>query len=159
MRQLLTAPNPILRQKCDPADAFNDDVHKLIKEMAEFMYSRRADRIAPIGFAAPQLGESLCVIVFYPNPYFRELNAIDGLINPELVYAREPTPLSETCLSIPGREFIVQRAKVVKVRGYTFGGYSKTYKARDLLAQVFQHEIDHLDGVLIDSIGKLVTGR
>jgi len=159
MSELIKVPNPILRQKCRPVRNFNKEIKELIQELASYMYAHRTDEFAPIGLAAPQLGKSLQVIVFYPNPSFRELKGIDELINPELVYAREPVIVTESCLSIPGKTYTLQRAKLVKVRGYNFDGYKRSYKARGLFAQMFQHELDHLNGILIDKIGKLIVMR
>jgi len=159
MRELLTSPNPLLRKKCDPVGNFNKEVKELIEELANYMYAHRTDETAPIGLTAPQFGESLQVIAFYPNPSFRELEGIEELINPELVYAREPVIVTESCLSLPGRKYTLQRAKLVKVRGYGFDGRRRSYKARALFAQMFQHELNHLDGILIDRIGDLIDER
>ncbi|HUV52302.1 MAG TPA: peptide deformylase [Dehalococcoidia bacterium] len=159
MRELLTLPNPILRKKCHPVGNFNKEIKELIEELAGYMYAHRTDEIAPIGLTAPQLGESLQVIVFYPNPAFREKKGIEELINPELVYARESITVTESCLSLPGKTYTLQRAKLVKVRGYNFDGRKRTYKARALFAQMFQHELNHLDGILIDRIGELIVFR
>ena len=159
MRELLKVPNPILRQKCRPVGNFNKEVKELIEELANYMYAHRTDEAAPIGLTAPQLGESLQVIVFYPNPAFREMEGIEEFINPGLVYAREPVTVTESCLSLPGKTYTLQRAKLVKVRGYSFDGRRRSYKARALFAQMFQHELNHLDGILIDEIGKLIVSR
>jgi len=156
MRELLKVPNPILRKKCRPVGNFNKEIKELIEELASYMYAHHNDEAAPIGLTAPQLGESLQVIVFYPKPAFREKEGIEELINPELVYAREPVMVTESCLSIPGKTYTLQRAKLVKVRGYVFDGRRRTYKARALFAQMFQHELNHLDGILIDRIGELL---
>lgn len=159
MRELLKVPNPLLRQKCRPVGTFNKEIKELIEELANYMYAHRTDEAAPIGLAAPQFGESLQVIVFYPNPAFRELEGIDELINPEFVYTREPVTVTESCLSLPGRKYTLQRAKLVKIRGYNFDGRKRSYKARALFAQMFQHELNHLDGILIDRIGELIVSR
>ncbi|MBA7706456.1 Peptide deformylase [subsurface metagenome] len=76
------------------------------------------------------------------------------VINPELVYAKGKYIVQESCLSIPGKEFTVRRAKIVKIRGLTLDNVMRTFRGRDLLAQVFQHELNHIDGILIDQIGE-----
>lgn len=156
MREFLTVPNPILRQKCAPvADSYHE-MRGLVQDMADHMYAHRNDKFAPIGLSAPQFGESVRVIVFYPNPSFRERDAIQELINPSILRTRKLVKLTETCLSIPGKEFTLKRYDIVKIRGYTFDGRSRAFKARGILAQLFQHEMNHLDGVLIDEIGEPV---
>ena len=152
-RELLKVPNPILRKKCEPVKN-PEDVRELVEDMKEFMYSHRSDELAPIGLSAPQLGELLRVFIFYPNHLYREMNGIGELINPELVYARDFKDLRETCLSLPEKSFIISRATRVKVRGFTVEGVTRTYKAWGLFAQVLQHELNHLDGVLVDTIAK-----
>lgn len=159
MRELLTVPNPILRKKCRPVGNFNKETKELVEELASYMYAHRTDKVAPIGLTAPQLGESLQVIVFYPNPAFRDKKGIEELINLELVYAREPIMVIESCMSLPGKTYRLQRAKLVKVRGYSFDGRRRSYKAKALFAQMFQHELNHLDGVLIDRIGEPIVWR
>jgi len=149
-RELLTVPNLILRKKCEPVKN-PEDIRELVGDMKEFLISHRSDDIAPIGLSAPQIGESLRVFVFYPNHLYREREGIEELINPELVSAKDFKDLNESCLSLPGKSFIISRATRVKVRGLTIEGVIRTYKARDLFAQVLQHELNHLDGILVDS--------
>ena len=76
------------------------------------------------------------------------------VINPELVYAKGNALVYESCLSIPGKEFRLRRAKIVKIRGLTLDNVMRSFRGRNLLAQVFQHELNHLDGTLIDQIGE-----
>ncbi len=159
MREILRVPNPILRQNCEPVTVFGPEVRSLVQDMADYMYAHRNDEIAPIGLSAPQFGESIRVIVFYPNPEFRERGAIQEFINPTILHAKELVVrrCTETCMSIPGKEFVLMRYSLVKVQGRTCDGRSRTFKARGLFAQLLQHEINHLDGVMIDSIGRLVV--
>jgi len=154
MRELLTVPNNTLRSVCKPVEGIDDEVKSIAQDLADHIFAHREDKIAPVSMAAPQLGESIRVIAFYPNPAYRERDGIDVLINPELLKSRKFVVLRETCLSIPGKAFWVTRAKRVKVRGLDLNGKTKTYKATELLAQMLQHEIDHLDGKLIDKIGR-----
>lgn len=159
MRELLTVKNDskgILKTPCKPVKTINSAVNSVAQDLSAYMFTHREDEVAPIGLAASQLGELTRVIAFYPNPIFRERDGIEVLINPELIKARKFILLTETCLSIPEKIYVVRRAKIIKVKGLTLNGRPKSYKAAGLFAQCLQHEIDHLNGVLIDSIGKLV---
>jgi len=156
MRRLLIVPSPILRQKCEPMVDSYQELRSLVQDMADYMYDHRNGEIAPIGLAAPQLGESVRVMVFYLNSEFRERDGIQELINPTILRTKKLIKRTETCLSIPGKVFSLKRYDIVKIQGFTLDGRSRTFRSRGLLAQVFQHEVNHLDGVLIDEIGELV---
>jgi peptide deformylase len=103
-----------------------------------------------LGLSAPQLGVLSRVIVCkYGEDYI-------GIINPEIVKKSDRTfPSVEGCLSIAGgrRRFIVMRSKKVKVKGLTTNGKPITYKGRGFFGAALQHEIDHLDGILISDKG------
>lgn len=154
MRKLVKVPNKLLRQQSQPVKTIDSEIKALASDMVEFMRLRQADKFQPIGLSAPQLGELLRVIAFSRNPMFIEGDDIQVLINPELVYQKGSQLVKESCISHPGKEFTLQRAKLVKIRGLTLDGVKRSFRGRGLLAQVFQHELDHLDGILIDKIGK-----
>ncbi len=154
MRKLHTIPDETLRTRCEPVKDIDEGVKSLAEELKDYMLAHRKDKIAPVSIAAPQLGESIRIIAFYPNQSFREREGIDILINPEFIKSSKLTIVSESCLSIPGEQFYVRRYKRVKIKGLGLDGKTKSFKATNLLAQIFQHEIDHLDGVLIDKVGK-----
>ncbi len=78
----------------------------------------------------------------------------DYRIEPILVYAKGSHLVPESCLSIPGKAFTLRRARIVKIRGLTLDNVQRSFRAHGLLAQVFQHELNHLDGILIDQIEK-----
>lgn len=156
MRELHTVPDEILRTPCKPVKDIDDEVKSVAQDLIDHVLAHREDKIAPVSMAAPQLGESIRVIIFYPNPAYRERDGIDVLINPELVKSRKFVVLRETCLSVPEKAFWVKRAKRAKVKGLDLDGKTKSYKAADLFAQMLQHEIDHLDGKLIDKTGRKV---
>lgn len=158
MRKLVVVPNPVLRQKCEPVETVTPAVRELAQEMVDYMYAHRTDKVIPVGLSAPQLGEPVRMFAFKPTLSSPE-GDIQVLTNPEIVYAKGVTTVREGCTSIPGKEYVLRRAKIVKIRGFDLDGNLKTFKGRGLLAQIFQHETDHLDGVLIDSIGKLIAGR
>ncbi|WP_160123165.1 peptide deformylase [Rhodovarius lipocyclicus] len=141
---ILYVPAPVLRAKAravGPADA--DRVRALAPRMLATMYE------APgIGLAAPQVGESLRLIVLdvsgkdeTPDPMV--------LVNPEVIAAsKELATREEGCLSLPNQYAEVTRPAVVKVRYQTLDGSRKDIEADGLMAACLQHEIDHLDGTL-----------
>ena len=152
MRKLVKLPSQALRQKSARVNKIDSKIKALAKEMVDFMRTRQTDTFRPIGLSAPQLGELVRVIAFNRNPMSLE-EEIQVLVNPEFVYQKGKQVVRESCLSIPDKEFTLHRSKIVKIRGLTLDGVERSFRGRDLLAQVFQHEIDHLNGVLIDSIG------
>lgn len=154
MRELVKLPNPALRQKSAPVKKIDSKIKKLAQELVEFLDAHKADNFRPVGISAPQLGELVRVIAFRRNPLSMDREDIQVLINPTLVRARDTHIVTESCLSIPGKEFRLRRHKVVKIRGWTIGEGNRSFRAHDLLAQVFEHELDHLDGFLIDQVGK-----
>ncbi len=153
MRELIKLPNPLLRLKSEPVKEVNRRVKELALEMVDFIRLHRGDAVRPVGLSAVQLGELVRVIAFRGNPQSQEELQVQVLINPELVYQKGHQVVSESCLSIPGKQFSLKRAKIVKIRGITLDGVMRSFRGRDTLAQVFQHEINHLDGILIDTLG------
>ncbi len=153
MRELVTLPSELLRLKSEPVKIIDSEIKALAGDMTEFMRLHPSKGLKPVGLAAPQLGELVRVLAFYPSPQSEDKD-IQVLINPELVYEKGSRWLDESCLSIPGRTFVLKRAKIVKIRGLTPAGVTRTFRGRELLAQIFQHEINHLDGILIDQLGK-----
>lgn len=158
MRELVKLPNALLRQKSKPVKRIDSKVKALANEMVQFIHLYRADDLRPIGLTACELGELVRVIAFSQNPMSTEED-IQVLINPELVYAKSSHLVTESCLSIPGKVFTLRRHKLVKIRGLTLDNVVRSFRGRDLLAQVFQHELNHLDGILIDQVGKLRRGH
>ncbi len=138
-------PDPILRQKSKRVRLIDDSIRKLIDNMFETM------RAAPgVGLAAPQVGVPLRVIVI-EVPEEKKI----ALINPQVVRKSGEHLVSEGCLSVPGYVGEVKRATSVTVKGRAPDGHEIRIKGEDLLAQVLQHEIDHLDGQLyIDQLEK-----
>lgn len=162
---ILTYPDPTLRKKCDPVEVIDDDLIKLLDDMADTMYE------APgVGLAAPQVGVTKRVIVADIKPRERvgdteeaeeillppDRSELIELINPEIVFSDGEAVGEEGCLSIPGFVSDVKRKYEVVVEGYNREGELVEIQCEDLLARVFQHEIDHLDGILfIDRLGRL----
>ena len=132
--------DPILRKKARKLTKITPSVRETIDAMWDLM-----ERSKGIGLAAPQAGLSQRVIVVDT----REPGERYALVNPEIVWSsREKSPLSEGCLSIPGVEAEVIRPSRVRVKGIDAEGREVEIEAADLLAKVFQHEVDHLEGVL-----------
>jgi peptide deformylase len=133
-------PDPALRVKTVKIkDPLAKDVQELILSMFETMYANNG-----VGLAATQVGSNLrlCVI---------ETDGIEHvLINPQITSKSKTKIISEEgCLSFPGKFFPISRHKEVQVRYLNEEGKAKKIKGRDLLSRALQHEIDHLDGVLI----------
>lgn len=152
IREVITPQNPVLRKKAHRVRDFNDPkLQQLIDDMVETMLA------APgVGLAAPQVAVSQRVIVVQlpddeesKQEYGEDAGVLYAVVNPEIVRAsRERVDGVEACLSIPGYYGTVSRHVAVTVRGQDRAGKPIRIKARDWLARVFQHEIDHLDGVL-----------
>lgn len=138
IRRIVKYPDPILREKAQPVKKFHARLHKLLDDMAETMYDAKG-----VGLAAPQVGILKRVIVVDPG---------DGLIevvNPELVDLEgEQLSPPEGCLSIPGLLGEVRRANRLKVKGQDRHGEPFEMEAEGYLARIFQHEVDHLNGIL-----------
>lgn len=138
IRRIVKYPDPILREKAQPVKKFHARLHKLLDDMAETMYDAKG-----VGLAAPQVGILKRVIVVDPG---------DGLIevvNPELFDLEgEQLAPPEGCLSIPGLLGEVRRANRLKVKGQNRYGEPFEMEAEGYLARIFQHEVDHLNGIL-----------
>ena len=143
---IVTFPEPLLRLKSKQVTKFDTELQTLVDNMFETM------RAAPgVGLAAPQIGESLrLVVVEYTED--EDENAKPKkyvLINPEIVKRSEETVTDiEGCLSLPGLAGIVERHEAVTVKAKNRFGKPLKIEAEGWLARIFQHEIDHLDGVL-----------
>lgn len=157
MRELLTVPNPVLLRACEPIGEINSDVIDLANELTELMGTTHYGKV-PLSISAPQIGVSLRMFAYRINPYSGLPGQVRVIINPTLTFGKKSVPTGETCLSIPGKSFTVVRHKIVKLKGMNIYGKYCSYKETGIVAQMFQHELNHLDGVLIDSIGKPMTG-
>jgi len=147
---ILKYPDPVLTQKAEPVTVFDKKLRTLVDEMFETMYAEKG-----IGLAAPQIGilQRLTVIdlSFKKNPEEKIV-----LINPEIVERKGKQLEEEGCLSLPDIREKVSRASWVLVRAQDEHGEWYDYEGEELLSRAFQHEIDHLDGVLfLDRISAL----
>jgi len=135
--QIVTFPDPILEQKAKPIEKINAGVHRVLDNMRDTLVA--ADGI---GLAAPQIGISKRMIVVNMGD-----NVVE-LINPEIIYQEGEQLGSEGCLSVRGLVGWVQRAEKVIVKGLNREGVTVEYETQGLSARCFQHEIDHLEGIL-----------
>jgi len=147
LREIVTLPDPVLRRKARTVTRFDPELQTLIDDMVETM------RVAPgVGLAAPQVGISnRLIVVEYPEDDAQEdaPKKLYVVVNPEIKLASPETEMGiEGCLSIPGLHGEVERALAVSVKGQTRHGQPITIKAKDWLARIFQHEIDHLNGIV-----------
>lgn len=142
-------PDSVLRQKAQPITEITDEVRKLATDMIETMYAASG-----VGLAANQVGVALRLIVIDMGGEERP-NTV-AVINPEIVEAVGEETAEEGCLSVPGFYEPVKRALHVTVKVTDLDGSERTVKCTGLAARAFQHEIDHLDGILfIDHLSPL----
>jgi peptide deformylase len=133
--------DPVLKSRATPVDRFDDSLRRQASRMAGIMHDALG-----VGLAAPQLGISQRLLVYRVGPDA----PVTVLANPELEWASGEVELGEEgCLSIPGVVVDVDRPVHVRVRGIDEEGEERVVEASGLEARVIQHEIDHLDGVLI----------
>ncbi|HJK87565.1 MAG TPA: peptide deformylase [Candidatus Megaira endosymbiont of Hartmannula sinica] len=169
--KLITAPNKILKTKSTEVKEFDNNLKDIMNQMLDIMYDNNG-----IGLAANQVGLSIRLLVldlgdeylddgsFIKNNDDDELNNIKNnitypifMVNPVVFYkSSKQESCKEGCLSLPGQEIDVMRASEIKVSYVDYFGKEKKIYAKNLLARAIQHEIDHIDGVvLIDYLSKL----
>ena len=136
-------PDPCLKEICSPVETVDDQILKLMENMAETMYANLG-----IGLAAPQVGEGLRIIVLDVNRDDQS-SGLYKLINPKIVDKQEKIKWEEGCLSLPELILEVDRFNKVWVEALCPDGQQTTIEAEGLLSICLQHEIDHLDGVLL----------
>lgn len=146
-------PEPVLRVKAEPVAQVDDEIRTLVRDMAETMYA------APgVGLAAPQVGISKRVIVLDCSRS-EEPPQLIAAINPQIIAAQGESFEEEGCLSVPGYYSQVKRSAEVTVRYLDLDGQTVETACDGLLAVAFQHEIDHLEGILfIDHLSSLKKG-
>jgi len=142
IRKIFQYPDPVLRQETAAIDQFDDKLKALADDMAETMYD------APgIGLAAPQIGESVKLIVVDTSKQ-EDGRDFMALVNPEIVEHQGSQLDEEGCLSVPELTSNVQRFKKIKVTYHDLDGQPQELNVEDRFAVVLQHEIDHLNGIL-----------
>jgi peptide deformylase len=148
---IITAPDPRLKLKCDPVEAVDSAIAKLMDDMLDTMY------LAPgIGLAAPQVGVTKRVLVVDTSPKEGPRRPI-RMANPEILWRSEEfLNYEEGCLSLPEQFAEVQRPGKVRIRYLDETNAACELEAEDLLATCVQHEMDHLDGIIfVDHISAL----
>jgi peptide deformylase len=153
--KIVKYPHPALRVEAQPITAIDKDIQLAAGNMLELMYASEG-----LGLAAPQIAlpVRLLVMNFDGDPDNKEAEFV--AINPVIVESKGAISDREGCLSFPGLYQNVRRFKTVKVQAYNLKGELYEMVCHDLPARVWQHEIDHLNGVLfIDKMGSLGLSR
>lgn len=151
MLKLVKYPEAVLTRQCSPVAEFNDELRALVDGMAEIMYTEEG-----VGLAAPQVGVSKNVLLIDPSGG-EEANGLVALINPRVTWRSPEQEVSqEGCLSLPGAILQVPRSIAVDVEYHDVMGNLQVRRFTEFEARIVQHEVDHLDGVLmIDKVGRL----
>jgi peptide deformylase len=150
VRRIVTLPEAVLRRKARAVTKFDKGLQTVIDDMIETM------REAPgVGLAAPQIGlsERIIVVEYFEREEDEEKEdaprKVWAVLNPEIVKPSEETLMGvEGCLSLPGLVGEVERHAAIQIKGLNRHGKPLKIKAEGWLARIFQHEIDHLNGVL-----------
>lgn len=133
-----TFGDPVLRTPAEPVDEFSTSLERLVDDMLETMYE------APgVGLAAPQIGISRRIFVadIGDGPFV--------MANPEIIETRDSWSFEEGCLSVPGRFWPIKRPGFAAAEGFDAAGSPVRLEGDELLGRVLQHEIDHLNGMLL----------
>ena len=139
--------DPILRIKSIPT-LITDEVRDLVSNMKETMLAENG-----IGLSAPQVGVNLRVIVIQLMSAGKLVGPVQEMINPVITnYSDDTMEYEEGCLSIPGEYIRINRPRSIHVKFQTLSGKYKKWFLKGLEARIVQHEIDHLDGVLMTDL-------
>lgn len=148
--EILKYPHPILKRRCEEVNRIDGEVKRLIQDMTETMYQANG-----IGLAACQVGVSRRVIVVDVSPLDPEKECF-AMVNPKIVFEEGEIEHEEGCLSVPDCSEKIKRKEKVLVQGLSPEGKMIEIRADGILAIALQHEIDHLNGVLIlDRVSRL----
>lgn len=147
LRFIRKEKDPVLRKKTESVSKFSPQLNELIEDMIETMLDAEG-----VGLAAPQVGISKRIIVVKDNDNIFEI------INPEIISGEGEVLDIEGCLSLPGIYGEVPRFSRIEVKGLDRNKKEINISAEGFLSRIFQHEIDHLEGVLfVDRAVKLLT--
>ena len=148
--EILKYPHPLLKRPSEKVDRINEETKKLIQDMIETMYHSNG-----IGLAACQIGIPRRIIVFDVSPIDPQQNLF-AMINPEVISEEGEIDHEEGCLSVPDCFEKVKRRERIRVKGISRDGKEIEVSGEGILAFALQHEIDHLNGVLIlDRVSRL----
>jgi len=142
IREIVIYPDPILQRPTEKVTEFNDELRTLAADMFESMY-----KAIGIGLAAPQIGVGKRITVIDLSNQKDPKDKL-VLVNPEIIHKEGKQHQEEGCLSLPDIRDKVTRAAKVKVKAQNLEGEWFEIEGEELLARAFQHEIDHLDGIL-----------
>ncbi|MGA9463557.1 MAG: peptide deformylase [Terracidiphilus sp.] len=140
--KIVKYPDPVLQQPGEPATEFNAELHKFVADMFETMYASQG-----IGLAAQQVGVAKRITVIDLGQGKDPAQKL-VLINPEIIFREGKQYEEEGCLSFPEIREKVSRAAKVRIRAQNEKGKWFEMDGEELLSRAFQHEIDHLDGML-----------
>ncbi|WP_168121951.1 peptide deformylase [Paenibacillus sp. HB172176] len=143
IRLIVKDPDPVLREVAKEVTKFNSNLKKLLKDMAETMYDAEG-----VGLAAPQIGISKRVIVVDIG----DESGLFEMVNPVIAEQDGEQVGPEGCLSIPNLNGEVKRADRIVVQGQNSDGEPISIEASGYLSRAFQHEIDHLNGILFTDL-------
>jgi peptide deformylase len=148
--EILKYPHPLLKRPSEKVDRINEETRKLIQDMIETMYHSNG-----IGLAACQIGIPRRIIVLDVSPIDPQQNLF-AMINPEVISEEGEIDHEEGCLSVPDCFEKVKRRERIRVKGISADGKEIEVFGEGILAFALQHEIDHLNGVLIlDRVSRL----
>lgn len=143
MLKIITSPDPLLNQVCEPCEPGDRSLKKLAKQMEKAMYASDG-----VGIAAPQVGVLKRLIVIDVSPEGEKDPQV--LVNPEIVeLGGELVTEEEGCLSCPGITIPIERKEWARVRYFDLKGEEWEVEGDGLLARCLQHEIDHLNGITL----------
>lgn len=150
IKEIITHPDPVLRQECKRITEFNKELERLAADMAETMYA------APgIGLAANQIGVAEQLIVVDISTKEKEKKYI-SLVNPQIEAGEGSVVDEEGCLSVIDYTAKVKRFQKIKVKAQDLKGEELSFEATDRFARIIQHEVDHLHGKLfLDRLSSL----
>ena len=137
LRIIRTYTDPLLRKKSRPVKVFDSKLHVLLDDMLDTLRS-----VNGLGIAAPQVGVLKQAVIIELD------DALIELINPEIIDTKGVQSRTEACLSVPGKNGLVERPAYVKVKAQNRNGEEITAEGEDLLAVALSHELDHLEGIL-----------
>ncbi len=140
--KLVKYPDPLLHTPCAQVTEFGPELEALARSMIGMMYKSRG-----VGLAGPQIG--LGQMIFVANPDGQPSECEKAYINPVILEQDGQEVIEEGCLSLPGINCRVKRATLVRIRAQDVQGNTFEETGAGLLARIFQHEIDHLHGILL----------
>lgn len=150
MLNIITHPDPILTNKTKPVRLVDDGIKQLIAQMQEIMLAANG-----IGLAANQIGQPIQLAIIENNQSEGDTIPLTVIINPKIISAsREVTIESEGCLSLPKIFVKVPRSNSISIKAQDENGDIRTIKAKGLFSRVIQHEVDHINGILITDYGE-----